>query len=69
MIFRVIKIHQLTKPNLWSAQRIIRYLLEYMTQLLPSNRLWLCETQKIRADEKIGDLKSADLEITPQKEL
>ena len=38
-----------------------------MAQILPSNRLWLCGAQKVRADKKCGtNLKSVDPKITPK---
>ena len=39
-----------------TPKRVIGYLFKYMTQLLPSNRLWLCEAQKTRTDKKVWDL-------------
>ena len=35
-----------------TPKRAIAYLLKYMTQLLPSNNLWLCGAPERRADKK-----------------
>ena len=41
-----------------------------MSQLFPSNRLWLCGSQKGRAEKKSETYpKSADLKITPKENL
>ena len=41
-----------------------------MSQLFPSNRLWLCGSQKGRAEKKSKTYpKSADLKITPKENL
>ena len=79
LMFRVKKIHQLTKKsgtNLLSAlvpgprktpEKAIDYLFRYMAQLLPSNRLWLYGAQKVRAGKKSRTYpKSADPKTTPK---
>ena len=59
--------------KVWSAlswakndsKKVHSYLFKHMAQVLPTNRLWLCETQDSRADKKIQDLnKSVDQKIT-----
>ena len=48
-----------------TPKKCIGYLFKHMAQVLPTNRLWLCETQDSRADKKIQDLnKSVDQKIT-----